>query len=70
MHKSNLRVSISAGNVVVGNVRVMLNANWVGVVFAEWLCAKRKGYEYFLVTKGTNQKQVHHLKKENNGNLF
>jgi hypothetical protein len=34
MHKSNLEVNISAGNVAVSNVRVMLNANWVGVVFA------------------------------------
>jgi hypothetical protein len=32
MHKSNLRVSISVGNVAVNNVHVVLNVNWVGVV--------------------------------------
>jgi hypothetical protein len=51
------------GNLAIGNVRVMFNANWVGVVSAKWLCAKRTGYEHLLVTEGTNQNQVHHLKK-------
>jgi hypothetical protein len=38
----------------------------VGVVSAKRLCAKRTGYEHLLITEGTNQKQVHHLKKKNN----
>jgi len=61
MRKSNLMVNISVSNVAVNNVCLMLNANWVGVVSAEWLRVKRIGYEHLLVTEGTNQKQVHHL---------
>jgi hypothetical protein len=39
------------------------------VVFTEWPRAKWIGYEHLLIIEGTNQKQVHHLKKTNNGNL-
>jgi hypothetical protein len=64
MHKSNLRVNISVGNVAIDNIRVMLNTKWVGVVSEERPRAKRTCYEHLLVTKGTNQKQIHHLKRK------
>ncbi len=36
----------------------------MGMVSTEWPYAKWTGYEHLLVIKGTNNKQVHHLKKE------
>jgi hypothetical protein len=37
----------------------------MGVVSTEWSRAEWASYEHFLVTKGTNKKQVNHFKKEN-----
>jgi hypothetical protein len=39
------------------------------MVSTKWARAKWISYEHLLVIEGTNKKQVHHFKKENNGNL-